>query len=85
MDPQERTDRHPVVELRNLKEPRGRSLVLGLARNIVICGRIWRRKPFVDILFYLCPCEEDSVSTTDAIRVGDHRHLATLVSRRTSV
>jgi hypothetical protein len=73
MDPQERTDRHPVLELRSLKEPSGRSLVLGLARYIVICGWVWRRKPFVDILFYLCPYAEDSVSV--AIQVGDPKHF----------
>ena len=68
MDPQERTARHPVLELLASKEPRGRSFILGLARNVVICGRVWRRKPFANVLFYLGPWAEDSVSRTDALR-----------------
>ena len=68
MDPQERTTRHPVLEFLASKEPRGRSFILGLARNVVICGRVWRRKPFTNVLFYLGPWAEDSASKTDAIR-----------------
>ena len=55
MNPQERTYRRPVVEFRALKEPRGSPLGFVLACNIVICVRIWWRKLFVDVLFYLCP------------------------------
>ena len=69
MDPQERTNPHPVLEYRVLKYPRGRSLVLGLARSVVIRGWVRRRNPFVDVLSYLRPWTEDSVSTTDAMRV----------------
>jgi hypothetical protein len=61
MDPQERTSRHPVLELLTLKEPRGRSLILSFARNVVICGRVRWRKPLVDVLFYLCPWVEFSL------------------------
>ena len=75
MDPQERSGRCPVLEFLALKKPCGRSRIAGLARNVVICGRVRRGKPFVDILFYMCPWEESSVSTTDAIRVGDHKHF----------
>jgi hypothetical protein len=63
MDPQERTGRHPVLELPALKEPRGRSLILGLARDVVICGRVRRCKPLVDVLFYLGPWVEFSLSS----------------------
>src|SRR6266702_353594 len=84
MDPKERPDRRPVLEFFALKEPRGRSLIVSLARNVVICGRVRRRKPFVDVLFDLCPCAEDSVSTTDAIWVGDHKHFTSTTSRFTS-
>src|SRR6266702_567008 len=69
MDPQERSNRQPVLEFLASKKPRGRSIIVGLARNVVICGRVRRRKPFVNVLFYLYPWAEDSVSTTDAIRV----------------
>jgi hypothetical protein len=61
VDPQERTNRHPVLEIRVLKEPRRRSFILGLARNVIIRGRVWRRKPFVNDLFYLRPWYEGSV------------------------
>jgi hypothetical protein len=74
MNPQERTDRHPVRELCVLKEPRGRSLILSLACNIVICGRVRRRKPFVNVLFYLCPWYEDSVSTMHVRHVTSQTH-----------
>ena|SRR6266702_3265853 len=80
MDPQERSNRHPVLEYHALKEPRGRSLIVGIARNIIICGRVRRRKPFVDVLFYLCPWAEDLVSTMEVIRVGDHRHFTSSIS-----
>ena len=63
MNPQERTGRHPVFELRVLEEPRGRSLILGLARNIVIRVWVWRRKPILNVLIYLRPWYKDSVST----------------------
>ena len=84
MYPQERTNQHPVLESGPLKEPRGRSLILSLAPNVVICGRVWGRQPVLDVLFYLCPWAEDSVSTTDAIRVGDHKHFTSSTSRFTS-
>src|SRR6266571_2203943 len=84
MDPQERSDRCPVLEFLALKKPRSRSLIVSLARNVVICGRVWRRKPFVDVLFYLCPWAEDSVSTTEAIRAGDHKHFTSSTSHFTS-
>ena len=29
--------------------------MVDLARNIVICGGVRWRKPFVNVLFYLCP------------------------------
>jgi hypothetical protein len=53
VDPQERTDQHPVLEYLASKEPRGSSLRFGLARSVVICGRVRRRKPFLNVLFYL--------------------------------
>ena len=68
MDPQERTDRYPVLEFLALKEPRGRSLLVGLACNVVICRWVRWRKPFVNVLVYLCPCTVDSVSTTEVYR-----------------
>ena len=80
MDPQERTGRHPVFEFFALKEPLGRPLIMGLACNVVICGGVRRRKPFVDVLFYLCPCKEDLVSTMDAIRAGGYRHFTSSTS-----
>jgi hypothetical protein len=61
MYPQKRTGRHPVLEFFTLKEPSGRSLILGLASNVVICGRIRWRKPLVDVLFYLGPWAEFSL------------------------
>ena len=67
MDPQERTARHPALEFLASKEPGGRSFILSLARNVVICVRVWRRKPFENVLFYLCPWAEDSASKTDAL------------------
>ena len=85
MDPQERSDRRPVIEHRALKEPRSGSLMVGLARNVVIRGRVRGRKPFEDVLRYLCPWKEDSVFTTDAIvRVGDYKHFTSITSRFTS-
>ena len=57
-----------MLEFRALKKPRGRSIILGFAPSVVICARVWRRKPFEDVLFYLCPYAENLVSTTDAIR-----------------
>ena len=69
MDPQERPKRHPVLELLAFKKPCGRSLMLGLGRDVIICGRVRRRKPFAYVLFYLCPCAEYSVSKTDAMQV----------------
>ena len=83
MDPQERSGRHPVIEYVASKEPRGRSLMLGLACIVLICGRVWRRKPFVNVLFYLCPWVEDLVSTTDAIQ-EDHKHFTSSTSDFTS-
>ena len=80
MNPQERADRHPVFERLALKEPRGRSLLVGLARNVVIRGRVRRREPDVNVLFYLCPCAEDSISTTEAMRVGYYRHFTSSTS-----
>jgi hypothetical protein len=70
VDPQERTDRHPFPELRALKEPRGRSLLLDLARYVVICGWVRERKPLVNVPFYPLPWDKDSVSTTDKMQVG---------------
>ena len=67
MDPQERIARLPVLKFPALKEPRSCSFILGNARSVVICGRVWRRKPFVDVLFYLCPWTEKSVSTTETL------------------
>ena len=80
MDPQKRTDRHPVLECLAPKEPRGRSLLVGLARNVVICGRVRRREPVVNVLFHLCPYTEDSVFTTEAMRVGYYRHFSSSTS-----
>jgi hypothetical protein len=53
VNPQERTGQHPVLEYHALKEPPGSSLRFDLARSVVICGRIRRRKPFLNVLFYL--------------------------------
>ena len=64
MDPQERTDRHPVFEFLAFNEPCGSSLLVRLTRNIIICVRVWRRKPFVNALFYLSLCI-DSASTKE--------------------
>ena len=69
MNPQERAKRHPVLKFWDLKKPRGRSLMLGLTRNVEICGRVRRRKPSAYVLFYLCPCAEDSVSKIDAMQI----------------
>ena len=83
MDPQERADQQPVLELRVSKEPLGRSLLVGLACIVVICRRVRRRKPFENVLFNLCPCGKDSVST-EAIRigkpVGDYIHFISSTS-----
>ena len=88
MNPQERPKRlpkrHPVLEFPALKKPCGRSLMLGLAPNIVICGRVRRRKPFVYLFLYLCPYAEDSVSKTDAMQAGSHKHFTSSTSRFTS-
>jgi hypothetical protein len=82
MNPQERTGRHPVLELPALKEPRGRSLILSLARNVVICRRVRWRKPLVDVLFYLGPWvefslynEHDTVRKTTDTLLPLHRVL----------
>ena len=79
IDPQKRTSRRPLLEFCTFKEPRCRSFISGLAPNVVICRRVWRGKPSVDVLFYLCPWAEDSVSTTDAVRVGDHKHFTSSI------
>jgi hypothetical protein len=49
--------------------------MLGLARNVVICGGVRGRKPFLYVLFYLRPCAEGSVSKINAIQ---SRKLQTL-------
>jgi hypothetical protein len=45
VDPQEGASRLPFDEYSALKEPDGRSLVLSLSGNDVVCGRIGRREP----------------------------------------
>src|SRR5260370_42463433 len=79
MYPQKRNSRHPLLQFGAFKEPRGRSLMLYIALKVVICGRVRRRKPFWDVLFYLCPWVEDSVSTKDTIRVGGYRHCTSSI------
>jgi hypothetical protein len=59
IDPQERADRNPVLEFPSSEEPHGGSLRLGLACNVIICVRVWGRKPFVYALFYLGPWVEN--------------------------
>ena len=68
MYPEEGTDYFPLLEYAALKEPRGSSFLVGLTRDVVIYGWVRRRKPFSDVLFYLVPCSEVSVSTTEALR-----------------
>ena len=84
MNPQQRSDRDPVLEYGAFEEPCGCSLVLVLASDVVICGWVRRRKPFVNVLFDLCPWAEDSVSTTDGIWVGDHKHFTSSTTFFTS-
>ena len=55
MYPKEGIDYFPFLECATLKEPRGSSLLVGLARDVVIYRRVRRGKPFVNILFYLVP------------------------------
>ena len=55
MDPQERSDRDPVLEYSTVEEPHSCSLILSLAPDVVICGRVRGRKPFANVLFNLCP------------------------------
>ena len=58
--------------------------MMGLARNVVIHGRVRGRKPFEDVLRYLRPWAKDLVSTTNVIRVGEHKHFTSVTSRFTS-
>jgi hypothetical protein len=86
MNPEERPDRQPGLKFLALEKPLGRPLMVGFARNVVIRERIRRRQPVVDILFYLRPCADYSVSSssTRVIRVGYHKHFISSTSRFTS-
>jgi len=68
MDPEEGTDKFPLLEYAAFKEPRGSSFLVGLARDVVIYRRVWRGEPFSNILFYPDPCSKVSVSTTEERR-----------------
>jgi hypothetical protein len=49
VDPQERRGL-PLFENTALEEPGRCSLMVGLACDIMVCGRIWRREPVSQIL-----------------------------------
>src|SRR6266702_2198725 len=68
MDPEEGTDKFPLLEYAAFKEPCGSSLLVGLARDVVIYRRVRRGNPFLNVLFYLDPCSKVSVSTTEERR-----------------
>ena len=51
MDPQQRWRRFPLFENTALEEPGRCSLVVCLARDIMVCGGIWGREPL--LLFLL--------------------------------
>ena len=55
MYPEEGIDQFPLLEYATLKEPRGSSFLIGLARDVVIHGRVRWGKPFANGLFYLVP------------------------------
>ena len=55
MYPEEGIDQFPLLEYAALKEPGGSSLLVSLARGVVIYGRVWRGKPFSNVLFDLVP------------------------------
>jgi hypothetical protein len=82
MDPQEGTVLHPVIEFCASKEPGGCSLGLGLATNVIICRWVRRRKPFEDVLFYLCPWRRFSPGSGRE-RVRDHEHFTSSTSHLT--
>ncbi len=65
MDPEEGTDKFPLLEYAAFKEPCGSSLLVGLARDVVIYRRV---RPFSNVLFYLDPFSKVSVSTTEERR-----------------
>src|SRR6266702_2490240 len=80
MDPQEGSRYLLVLENALFKNPRGCSLMVGFACDVVICRRVRRREPFTNVLLYLIPCDEDSISTTEAIVMGDYVHLTSSTS-----
>ena len=43
--PQEGARRFPLIEYASLEKPLSCAVVMGFARNVMICGWIWRRKP----------------------------------------
>ena len=57
MDPQERTLCVPFLESVGLGEPFRGSTVMCPAGNVVIFGRVWRRKPISNFLLQMVPWE----------------------------
>jgi len=55
VDPEKRTRCHPFVEYASLKEPCRCSLVMGITRNVMVCGRVWWGEPFMNALSQLVP------------------------------
>jgi hypothetical protein len=56
MDPQKRALRDPLIEDVPFEEPRGGSILLGLAPNVVVFRRIWRAKPIFGVFLHLVAC-----------------------------
>ena len=56
MDPQKRAFRIPLIEDVPLEEPRGSSILMGFASNVVVFRRIWWAKPVFGSYLHLVAC-----------------------------
>jgi hypothetical protein len=57
VNPQQGPDFFPISEGAVFGEPQCGAVVMIITRNVVIYGRIWRRKPFHTGLSRLIPCK----------------------------
>ena len=56
MDPQKGSLCVPLSEDALLEEPRGSSILMDFASNVVVFRRIWRAEPISGFLLQLVPC-----------------------------
>src|SRR6266702_6097641 len=73
MDPQQGTGYHPFLKGFAVTAPLRRSLMLEIACDVVICGRIGRRLPFSKALSQLPPCDRVRYLTVGEDRTEDER------------